>query len=172
MGNARAHWEGNTLVVETTNFTNKTHMGYNNRYNSEKYKLVERFTPDLARPGWGGRSRFDDTETWTRPWTFTMPLTKDDRQPVFSRVPRGTSGWNTSCRRPVPKNARRADADRAHHARRAADDRQCARGRLADGRDRPAVVRSCFRRAEHVGNWSVPVGLQGGDVHVHQWLPD
>src|SRR5262245_24361838 len=45
LGDARAHWEGTTLVVETTNFTSKTHMGYNNRYNTEKYRLVERFTP-------------------------------------------------------------------------------------------------------------------------------
>src|SRR5687768_17987959 len=45
LGDARGRWDGNTLVVETTNFTSKTHMGYNNRYNSEKYKLVERFTP-------------------------------------------------------------------------------------------------------------------------------
>jgi hypothetical protein len=82
LGDARAHWDGNTLVVETTNFTNKTHMGYNNRYNSEKYKLTERFTPMAAnRLQW--QATIDDPDTWTRPWTFTMPLTKDDTQPVF-----------------------------------------------------------------------------------------
>ncbi|HEY7187862.1 MAG TPA: hypothetical protein VH436_15000 [Vicinamibacterales bacterium] len=82
LGDARAHWDGNTLVVETTNFTNKTHMGYNNRYNSEKYKLTERFTPIAAnRLQW--QATIDDPDTWTRPWTFTMPLTKDDTQPVF-----------------------------------------------------------------------------------------
>jgi len=82
LGDARGRWDGNTLVVETTNFTNKTHMGYNNRYNSEKYKLVERFTPVAAnRLRW--QVTIDDPETWTRPWTFTMPLTRDDSQPVF-----------------------------------------------------------------------------------------
>ena len=82
LGDARGHWDGNTLVVETTNFTNKTHMGYNNRYNSEKYKLVERFTPvSPTKLQW--QVTIDDPETWTRPWTFTMPLTKDDSQPVF-----------------------------------------------------------------------------------------
>jgi hypothetical protein len=82
LGDARAHWDGNTLVVETTNFTNKTHMGYNNRYNSEKYKLTERFTPVAAnRLQW--QVTIDDSDTWTRPWTFTMPLMKDDTQPVF-----------------------------------------------------------------------------------------
>jgi hypothetical protein len=82
LGDARALWDGNTLVVETTNFTNKTHMGYNNRYNSEKYKLTERFTPVAAnRLQW--QVTIDDPDTWTRPWTFTMPLIRDDSQQVF-----------------------------------------------------------------------------------------
>jgi len=82
LGDARGHFEGSTLVVETTNFTDKTHMGYNNRYNSEKYKLVERFTPvSPTRLQW--QVTIDDPDTWTRPWTFTMPLTRDDTQPVF-----------------------------------------------------------------------------------------
>jgi len=82
LGDARAHWDGNTLVVETTNFTNKTHMGYNNRYNSEKYKLTERFTP-IAPNKLQWQVTIDDPDTWTRPWTFTMPLMKDDTQQVF-----------------------------------------------------------------------------------------
>jgi hypothetical protein len=82
LGDARAHWEGTTLVVETTNFTNKTHMGYNNRYNSEKYKLVERFTP-VAPNTLQWQVTIDDPDTWTKPWTFTMPLTRDDSQQVF-----------------------------------------------------------------------------------------
>jgi hypothetical protein len=82
LGDARAHWDGNTLVVETTNFTNKTHMGYNNRYNSEKYTLTERFMPVAAnRLQW--QVTIDDPDTWTRPWTFTMPLIRDDSQQVF-----------------------------------------------------------------------------------------
>jgi hypothetical protein len=82
LGDARAHWDGNTLVVETTNFTNKTHMGYNNRYNSEKYKLTERFTP-IAPNRLQWQATIDDPDTWTKPWTFTMPLMKDDTQQVF-----------------------------------------------------------------------------------------
>ena len=82
LGDARGHWDGNTLVVETTNFTNRTHFGYNNRYNSEKYKLVERFTPvSPTRLQW--QVTIDDPDTWTRPWTFTMPLTRDQGQPIF-----------------------------------------------------------------------------------------
>jgi hypothetical protein len=82
LGDARGHWEGNTLVVETTNFTNRAHFGYNNRYTSDRLRLVERFTPVSADTlQW--EVTFDDPGTWTRPWTFTMPLTRDDGHPVF-----------------------------------------------------------------------------------------
>ena len=49
LGDARGRWDGNTLVVETKNFTNRTHFGYNNRFNSEQFTLVERFTPSRRR---------------------------------------------------------------------------------------------------------------------------
>ncbi len=46
LGNARGHFEGDTLVVETTNFTDKTSLGVNGGGppNSERLKLTERFT--------------------------------------------------------------------------------------------------------------------------------
>ena len=82
VGDARGHWDGNTLVVETTNFTNRTHFGYNNRYNSEKFVLTERFTPTGPNTlQW--QVTFNDPEVWTRPFTFTMPLTRDRSQPIF-----------------------------------------------------------------------------------------
>jgi hypothetical protein len=82
MGDARGRFEGDTLVVETTNFTNRMHFGYNNNYNSEKLRLVERFTPVApGRLNW--EVTVNDPEVWTRPWTFGMMLTKDDSQPVF-----------------------------------------------------------------------------------------
>jgi hypothetical protein len=82
MGDARGHFEGDALVIETTNFTNRTHFGYNDRYNSEKLVLVERFTPTApGKLNW--EVTMKDPEVWTRPWTFAMTLTKDDSQPVF-----------------------------------------------------------------------------------------
>ena len=45
LGDARGRWDGSTLVVETNNFTGRTHFGYNFRFNSEQFTLVERFTP-------------------------------------------------------------------------------------------------------------------------------
>jgi hypothetical protein len=79
MGDAKGHWEGNTLVVETTNFTDK--IAY--RGSSEHLKLTERFTrtgPETVE--WS--STFNDPHTWATPWTFAMNLTrKDDSQRPF-----------------------------------------------------------------------------------------
>ena len=73
MGDARGRWEGETLVVETTNF--KERSVYRNA-NPQTLKLTERFTrigPDKVR--W--TVTVDDPTTWTRPWSFSLPLTAD-----------------------------------------------------------------------------------------------
>jgi len=78
MGDARGHWEGETLVVETTNF--KDRSAYRNG-NADTLKLTERFTrisPDKVK--WS--VRVEDPSTWTRPWTFSMPLTLNDNEPI------------------------------------------------------------------------------------------
>ena len=78
MGDARGHWEGDTLVVETTNFTARS--VYRNA-NPDTLKVTERFTrvaPDKVR--WS--VTLDDPKTWTRPWTFSMPLTMSDAEPI------------------------------------------------------------------------------------------
>ena len=80
MGTARGWWEGDTLVVETTSFRDES--AYRNA-NGATLKLIERFAriaPDAAFPQ--ARVRWtvtvDDPHTWTRPWTFSLPLTADD----------------------------------------------------------------------------------------------
>jgi len=76
MGDARGRWDGDTLVVETTNF--KARSAYRNS-NPETLKLTERFTrmaPDKVR--WS--VTIDDPTTWTRPWTFSMPLTENNSE--------------------------------------------------------------------------------------------
>ncbi len=75
MGDSRGRWEGDTLVVETTNF--KERSVYRNA-NPARLKLTERFlriAPNKVR--WS--VTVDDPTTWTRPWTFSMPLTADDQ---------------------------------------------------------------------------------------------
>jgi hypothetical protein len=79
MGDARGHWEGDTLVVETTNFRDE---GIYRNANPATLRLIERFTrtgPETVK--WA--VTVDDPATWTRPWTFSMPLTLDESQPVL-----------------------------------------------------------------------------------------
>jgi hypothetical protein len=79
MGVPRGHWDGNTLVVETTNF--KARSAYRNA-DADTLKLVERFTrtaPDKIE--W--TVTVDDPHTWSRPWTFAIPLTMNDQEAIF-----------------------------------------------------------------------------------------
>ncbi len=73
MGDARGRWEGESLVVETTNI--KDEIAYRNG-NGATLRLVERFTPRPEGVEWA--VTVDDPSTWTRPWTFAMMLTKKD----------------------------------------------------------------------------------------------
>ena len=79
MGDARGHWEGDSLVVETTNFTaTAAYRGAN----APTLRIVERFTrvaPDKI--AW--TAMIDDAATWTRPWTVGMSLIADP-QPVMA----------------------------------------------------------------------------------------
>jgi hypothetical protein len=76
MGDARGRWEGDTLVVETRNFLEKSAYGGA----SDALKTTERFRPVAGGIEWS--ITFDDPSTWVRPWTFGMKLTRDDSQPV------------------------------------------------------------------------------------------
>src|SRR5688572_5686293 len=76
MGDARGRWEGDTLVVETTNFTDKVPY----RGSSQNMRLIERFKP-VARGIVEWSVTFDDKATWERPWTFAMNLTQTTERP-------------------------------------------------------------------------------------------
>jgi hypothetical protein len=71
MGDARGRFEGDTLVVETTNFNDR--LPY--RGSSERLRLIERFTP-VAPNVVEWSVTFDDPATWDKPWTFAMNLAK------------------------------------------------------------------------------------------------
>jgi hypothetical protein len=79
MGDARGRWEGQTLVVETTNIRDE--IAYRGA-NGATLKLIERFTP-IAPDKVRWSVTVDDPSTWTRPWTFAMPLTLDNSEPLF-----------------------------------------------------------------------------------------
>jgi hypothetical protein len=69
MGTSRGRWEGDTLVVETTNFNGKNPF----RNSSERMRVIERFrrvSDDVIMY----RFTIDDPATWTTPWTGEMPM--------------------------------------------------------------------------------------------------
>jgi hypothetical protein len=74
MGDARGRWDGDALIVETTNF--KDEIAYRNA-SADTLRLVERFKP-IGPNGVEWSVTVDDPATWTRPWTFAMTLTKKD----------------------------------------------------------------------------------------------
>ena len=85
MGDARGHWEGDTLVVETTNF--KARSAYRNA-DPDTLTLTERFTRvSPTRLDW--RVTVEDPHTWTKAWTFAMPLTVNDEEPVYEYACQG-----------------------------------------------------------------------------------
>ena len=79
LGDSRGKWDGNTLVVETTNYA----QGYRGA-NPDTYRTIEKFTRvgpnDLKR-----EITFDDPKTWTRPWTVLIEMgkTDDKRHMIF-----------------------------------------------------------------------------------------
>jgi hypothetical protein len=72
MGDSVGHWEGDTLVVDTTNFTDKTRF----RGATENLHVIERFTRVDAEHLLY-QFTIDDPATWTKPWTaeYTWPAT-------------------------------------------------------------------------------------------------
>jgi hypothetical protein len=70
MGDSRGHWEGGTLVIDTTNFTNKTAF----RGSDEHLHVIERLTrvsPDTILY----KFTIDDPTAFTKPWSGEIPLT-------------------------------------------------------------------------------------------------
>ena len=79
LGDSRGHWDGNALVVETTNFS----QGFRGS-NIETYKMTERFTrvdaSTLRR-----EITFDDPKTWSKPWTVVIEMGRapSERHMIF-----------------------------------------------------------------------------------------
>jgi hypothetical protein len=79
-GSSRARWDGQTLVIETTNLTDKFAF----QGSSENMRLTERFTrtgEDTLRY----QFTVDDPATWTKPWSAEVPWTKDSG-PIFEHA--------------------------------------------------------------------------------------
>lgn len=80
MGDPRGHWEGNTLVVESTNFNGEAQIG--GARTSDALRLVERFTlTDAATMKY--ELTVDDPKTWTKPWTAAFSLPRDPSYHIY-----------------------------------------------------------------------------------------
>jgi hypothetical protein len=89
LGDSRGHWEGNTLVVETTNFTDKDAIGSNGAgypgdpgYHSDQLKVIEKFTRTSPK-SLDYQATVIDPKTWTRPWTILLQLERNDNYQIL-----------------------------------------------------------------------------------------
>jgi hypothetical protein len=86
-GDSRGHWEGDTLVVDTTNFTSNTNfrpppsVGRQDIYTSDALHVIERFTRSDADTI-VYRFTVDDPDTWTKPWSGEL-LMKKTTGPIY-----------------------------------------------------------------------------------------
>jgi len=77
LGDSRGRWEGNTLVIETTNFTDQTSIGGGNGNglrHSTDLKITERITR-VDKDELRYEVHVDDPKTYTKPFTISLPLT-------------------------------------------------------------------------------------------------
>ncbi len=84
MGDSVGHFEGDTLVVVTKNFTDRTGVGVNGggQRHSEALTITERFTR-IADDVIDYQLTVDDPQTWVSPWTMQFPLKRDDGYGMF-----------------------------------------------------------------------------------------
>ena len=78
-GDAIAHWEGDTLVVDTTNYNGRQGV----RGSGARLHTIEKFRR-VAPNKVEFTATFEDRDTWARPWSTMFPLTEDDTQAIFS----------------------------------------------------------------------------------------
>ena len=74
-GDSRGHWEGDTLVIDSTNYKPRAFMSMS----SDKLHVIERFTrtsQDVLKY----EITVDDPGTWTKPWTMMIPLRLSDHE--------------------------------------------------------------------------------------------
>ena len=88
-GEPRGRWEGNTLVVESTNYNDKGSIGTSAATGrirgipqSASMKVTERFTP-VGPDTIDYRVTIDDPKVYAKPWTVQLPLNRDDTYAMF-----------------------------------------------------------------------------------------
>jgi hypothetical protein len=75
MGDSVGHWDGDTLVVDTTNLNDRTWMDTAGNFHSDQLHVVEKFTPVNDRTI-NYEATLEDSKVYTRPWKIAFPLNK------------------------------------------------------------------------------------------------
>jgi hypothetical protein len=75
MGDSRGRWEGNTLVITSANFTNKTWFDIVGSFHTEAFRLTERLTP-VGANRIDYQATVEDPKAYTRPWTLATTLAR------------------------------------------------------------------------------------------------
>ena len=73
MGDSRGHWEGDTLIVDTTHFNGRTWLDAAGNFHSNALHVVERYTP-ITPNHIDYQVTMEDEQVFTRPWSMRMPL--------------------------------------------------------------------------------------------------
>jgi len=82
LGDSRGRWDGDTLVVETTNFIDRRGVGMNNSGASDALKITERFTR-TSDTSMSYSITIDDAKTWTAPFTLQYTLKRDEAYGMY-----------------------------------------------------------------------------------------
>jgi len=84
MGDSRGHWEGNTLVVDATNFKPENWLDAAGHFHSNKLHVVERYTRDAPNT-MRYEATLEDPEVFQRPWTIRVELARHT-EPNFQLI--------------------------------------------------------------------------------------
>src|SRR6266849_10862653 len=88
MGDWRGHWEGNTLVVDTTHFNDKTWVARGAMIHTSALHVVERYTP-IDRDTIDYEATIDDPGVFARSWKLHFP--------ALTRYPAGEELFEYAC---------------------------------------------------------------------------
>ena len=88
MGRSRAHWQGDTLVIDVTGFNDQTWFDSAGNFHSDALHVVERYTP--AGPNTLlYEATIEDPKVFTRTWKMSMPL--------YRHLEKNAQGLDFSC---------------------------------------------------------------------------
>ena len=115
IGDTRGHWEGDTLVVETTNFNGK----HSYRGSTTGLHLIERYTR-VAPNRLELRLTVSDPTTWEKPWTVLLPMRPtegelleyachENNQSMFNILEVARDAEKTGAKGPAPSSSEPAD---------------------------------------------------------------